>query len=86
MKEQFQNLITNTTSLVGYIAVLMFIGAYIGGDQSCMSDPLSIKGNILENKNSSPSVMTKSVILTIDGRQYEAIIQTKNQESMKLTY
>jgi hypothetical protein len=34
MKEQFNNLMTNTTSLVGYIAVLMFVGAYLGGKKS----------------------------------------------------
>lgn len=77
MKDQFHNLITNTTSLVGYIAVLMFVGAYLGGDKSYALDPTLLKGSILENSSTVGPVSMESgqsVIITINGKQYEAII------------
>ncbi len=75
MKEQFHNLITNTTSLVGYIAVLMFVGAYLGGDKSYALDPAVLKGSIIENSRGGvQSLSAQSVTITINGQQYQAII------------
>lgn len=75
MKEQFHNLITNTTSLVGYIAVLMFVGAYFGGDKSYALDPALLKGSVMENNRGAvASPETQSVTITIGGKQYQAII------------
>lgn len=73
MKE-FNALITNTTSLVGYIAVLMFVGAYLGGDKSYALDPTLLKGNVGEFRGTVLTESQKSVIITIDGRQYGAVI------------
>lgn len=77
MKEQFHNLVTNTTSLVGYIAVLMFVGAYLGGDKSYALNPTLLKGSILENRSLAGALSMEagqSVIITINGKQYEAVI------------
>lgn len=49
----------------------MFVGAYLGGNKSFMLDPALIKGSVLENK----TVTDRSIIITIDGRQYEARIE-----------
>lgn len=72
--KQFHNLITNTTSLVGYIAVLMFIGAYLGGDKSFALDPTLLKGSIMESGGAMNHDFIRSVVITIDGREYEARI------------
>lgn len=79
MKE-LRNLITNTTSLVGYIAVLMFVGAYVGGDQHSALDPTLLKGSVMEGgdiagRDTPWHVSPRPVIITIDGRQYEATIR-----------
>lgn len=71
MKE-FHNLITNTTSLVGYIAILMFAGAYVGGNQSYALDPALLKGSVIEGRDTLDLVSPHSIIVTIDGRQYQA--------------
>ncbi len=91
MKEQFHSLITNTTSLVGYIAVLMFVGAYIGGDKSYALDPAVLKGSIMESRSSvngniTSTVSAKQIIITIDGRQYEAVINNEIDTVPKFTY
>lgn len=85
MKE-FHNLITNTTSLVGYIAVLMFVGAYLGGDKSYALDPTLLKGSVGEFRGTMLAVPQKSVIITIDGRQYEAVIGGEVGRELEFTY
>lgn len=89
MKE-LNALITNTTSLVGYIAVLMFVGAYLGGDQSYAFDPALLKGSILESRDAIYRVSTdlsdRSVIVTIDGRQYEAMMGREVEKRPEFTY
>lgn len=83
----FRNLLTNTTSLVGYIAILMFVGAYLGGDQSYALDPTLLKGSVLESRDIPRYVSTKSVTITIDGRQYEATIDGEAEgKREKFTY
>ncbi len=86
MKE-FHSLITNTTSLVGYIAVLMFVGAYLGGNQSSPIDPVLLKGSIMESRNGIDSItQNRSVIITIDGRQYQATIGEEVNRRQEFTY
>lgn len=87
MKE-FHNLISNTTSLVGYIAVLMFGGAYLGGNQSFALDPAVLKGNIIESRDMLQHISTesRSVIITIDGQQYEAWIGAEIARKPEFTY
>ena len=85
MKE-FHNLMTNTTSLIGYIALLTFFWAYLGGDQTFALDSALLKGNILENRDMANQTSMKSVIITIDGRQYEAMITWEMSEKTKFTY
>ena len=82
----FRNLLTNTTSLVGYIAVLMFVGAYLGGDQSYALDPTLLKGSVLESRDIQGHISTKTITITIDGRQYEATIQRESEKKMEFTY
>lgn len=75
--KQLHSLITNTTSLVGYIAVLMFTGAFLGGGQGHSMDIAALKGNIGEYSRSETTIgggTQKLVIVTIDGRQYHATI------------
>lgn len=55
----------------------MFVGAYLGGDKSYALDPAILKGNVLESRDvlkPIPAALTHSVIITIDGRRYEATI------------
>lgn len=77
MHRKLHELMTNTTSLVGYIAILMFAGAYVGGDKGITIDPALLKGSIMEN--SQPRA--KSIFIMIDGRQYRA--QVQEEVSMK---
>jgi hypothetical protein len=77
---------TNTTSLVGYIAVLMFVGAYLGGDQNYALDPILLKGSVLESRGMPSHISTKSVTITIDGRQYEATIHGESGGKKQFTY
>lgn len=84
--KQFHNLITNTTSLVGYIAVLMFVGAYIGGDRDSLFDPMLLKGSIGEFRGSALLDARKSVIITIDGRKYEARIEREVEQKLEFQY
>jgi len=90
--KQLHNLITNTTSLVGYIAVLMFVGAYLGGDsRDAMNristfDPTLLKGSVMESRDAINRVSTKSVIVTIDGREYEAVLEQKTAKKPEFTY
>ena len=77
--KDFRNIITNTTSLVGYIAILMFAGAYVGGNQSYALDPTLLKGSVMEERAAPTAMETnrsspRSAIITIDGRQYKAIL------------
>lgn len=79
MKE-LRSLITNTTSLVGYIAILMFAGAYVGGDQSYTLDPTLLKGSVMEGGNTTGYASIdsdRSILITIDGRQYQATVNRK---------
>ncbi|MFA6091071.1 MAG: hypothetical protein WC774_04840 [Candidatus Gracilibacteria bacterium] len=86
MKE-FHSLITNTTSLVGYIAVLMFIGAYLGGNQSSPIDQTLLKGSVMESRSVTDSIApNRSVIITIDGRQYQATISEEVNRKQEFTY
>lgn len=89
MKE-FHSLITNTTSLVGYIAVLMFVGAYLGGDKSFTLNPTLLKGSLSEYSSLQawtelPS-SSRTVIITVDGRQYEAQISEKTTKKPEFPY
>jgi hypothetical protein len=91
MKEQFHNLITNTTSLVGYIAVLMFVGAYLGGDKSYAFDPAVLKGSIMESRSSIDgtivsTISAKPITIIIDGRKYEAVINHEIDTAPVFTY
>ena len=86
MKEQFHNLITNTTSLVGYIAILMFVGAYLGGDQSYALDPSLLKGSLSENRSISNEEAMKTVTIMIDGQQYRATLHEELQAKHEFTY
>ncbi len=88
MQKFFHNLITNTTSLVWYIAILMFVGAYYGGDKSYALDPLVLKGSIMENRTSITSYDTpqKSIIIMLDGRQYRATIGEEIIQEHRFTY
>lgn len=86
MKE-LNALITNTTSLVGYIAVLMFVGAYLGGDQNFALDPTLFKGNLAENRSvMRHDLSDRSMIVTIDGQQYEARIGREIRRKPEFTY
>ncbi|OIP55071.1 hypothetical protein AUK10_00135 [Candidatus Gracilibacteria bacterium CG2_30_37_12] len=86
MKE-FHSLITNTTSLVGYIAILMFVGAYLGGNQSFLIDPTLLKGSLMESRSIISSVSSvRSVIITIDGREYQATLGEEINRKQKFTY
>lgn len=82
----FNALITNTTSLVGYIAVLMFVGAYLGGDKNYMLDPSLLKGSIGEFRGTMLMEPQELVIITIDGRQYEARIGNEVIRKPEFTY
>ena len=93
--KQFHKLLTNTTSLVGYIAVLMFIGAYLGGEQTFALDPTFLKGSIIESKGVLSPISTsyntnglsnKSITIFMDGRQYEAKIIREIAVSPEFTY
>lgn len=88
--KQFHSLITNTTSLVGYIAVLMFVGAYFGGGQGSLIDPALLKGNIIESRDTpwrvSTDTSTHSAIITIDGRQYQAMIGGEVSQKPEFQY
>ncbi|MDD5197357.1 MAG: hypothetical protein PHN60_00690 [Candidatus Gracilibacteria bacterium] len=72
--KQFHALMTNTTSLVGYIAVLMFVGAYLGGNKSYTFDPILLKGSVMESGGAIKHDPLRSMVITIDGRQYEVQI------------
>ena len=89
MKE-LHNLITNTTSLVGYIAVLMFAWAYLGGERSFVLDSALLKGNPGEYTSSGPGreiqSSNKPVIITIGGRQYEAKMMGEVLNRPEFTY
>ena len=84
--KQFHDLITNTTSLVGYIAVLMFVGAYLGGNGNFALDPTLLKGSIMESRDMPRHISTKSIIITIDGRQSEATIGSEIMREPKFQY
>ena len=91
MKE-FHNLMTNTTTLVGYIAILMFAGSYLGGDgrdainRISTLNPTLFKGSVLESSNTIQYISTKSVTITIDGRQYEAMIEREVSQKPEFQY
>ncbi|MDD2892275.1 MAG: hypothetical protein PHQ95_04910 [Candidatus Gracilibacteria bacterium] len=85
MKE-LHNLITNTTSLVGYIAVLMFVGAYLGGDKNSALDPVLLKGSIGEHRGFQVPESHRPIIITIDGRQYEAMVGEEVNQKPVFTY
>lgn len=86
MKE-LHSLITNTTSLVGYIAILTFAGAYLGGNQSFLINPTLLKGSIIESRGNIHYIPpARSVIITIDGREYQATLGQEINRKQKFTY
>lgn len=75
--DKLNALVTNTTSLVGYIALLIVAGSYLGGNPEMQASAL--KGSVIESgfiaaRDVPRHVSTTSAIITIDGRQYRAEI------------
>jgi hypothetical protein len=90
--KQLNALITNTTSLVGYIAILMFAGAYLGGDARDMPwristlDPTLLKGSLSEYSRTPLGEKQSPIIITINGRQYEAMLGKEVNEKPIFQY
>lgn len=64
----------NSTSVVGYIAFLMIMGVFFGGENG---QHAKMRASVLERgqiEQRADTAKSKSAIVTIDGVQYQAIL------------
>lgn len=86
MYKHFRHLANSTTSLVGYIGLLIIAGSYLGGAPGIGAQ--SLKGSLSEYGIRKIGGITDNRFVTvrIDGREYRAELWEEMDPMMNVTY
>ncbi|EKD29287.1 MAG: hypothetical protein ACD_78C00454G0001 [uncultured bacterium (gcode 4)] len=86
MYKHFHHLANSTTSLVGYIGLLIIAGSYLGGTMGIQAQ--SLKGSLSEYgvRKTNDTVNGRFVTVRIDGREYRAELREEAEAMENVLY
>lgn len=86
MYKHFHHLANSTTSLVGYIGLLIIAGSYLGGAPGIGAQ--SLKGSMSEYRAMKTNEVTNKrfVTVVIDGREYRAELREEVDPMENILY
>lgn len=86
MYKHFHHLANSTTSLVGYIGLLIIAGSYLGGTPGIAAQ--SFKGSVSEYRSMKTNDLANKrfVTVVIDGREYRAELREELDPMEKVMY